>query len=89
MTSINSSRKSRTVNVTEPEIAFLRTAKRSMAVINGPEGETIEGRIDRWRSIYHAGQMPEWMIERMEMISGWSWGPAHKSGLRRKMAVAA
>jgi hypothetical protein len=55
------------------ESAFLRTLTRSQAVVYGPEGETVEERIDRWRAIYRAGEMPAWMVERIEAIEGWSW----------------
>jgi hypothetical protein len=56
------------------ESAFSRTLTRSMAMVHGPDGETVEARMDRWRAIYHAGEMPAWMVERIQSVEGWSWG---------------
>jgi len=74
MTSKTNSTMSRTGKLTEPEGACLRTLTCSQTALDSPKGETMEDRIFRWRSLYHTGEMPTWIIERVEMIRDWSWG---------------
>jgi len=71
----NNTRKTMTsASLDQMESAFLRTLTPSMATAHGPDGETVEAQIDRLRATFHAGDMPAWMIERIEAIEGWSWG---------------